>query len=288
MIEINHQFLIEREDLNYPPHHTGMHLEEAFIKFWESNQTSNRKLIPVHWTAVYNYRHKEGFGPNTPNGTLRSNLKAYLKNLDPREKYFAVCTHDDAPTEELPPDTIVFAAGGNSKHINFPIPLTCGPHTQVSDDLRTIPISFVGSFTHPIRNAMAIALHGKPGVLISATEWQPKVPTERCDIFKQATQRSIFSLCPRGYGATSYRLYEAMQLGAIPVYISDRHMLPWSDEISWSEFSIIINPRQIAHLYEILMTIPGSKVRRMQENMIDKWEKYFSIDATCNNIIKRL
>ena len=45
MIEINPQFLIERDDPNYPPHHTGMHLEETFIKFWEANQTLNRKLI---------------------------------------------------------------------------------------------------------------------------------------------------------------------------------------------------------------------------------------------------
>ena len=32
---------------------------------------------------------------------------------------------------------------------------------------------------------------------------------------------SLFSLCPRGYGPTSFRLYESIQLGSIPVYIAE-------------------------------------------------------------------
>ena len=282
------EFLLNRLDPNYPPHHTGDHLEEAFIKFWESEGHDRRKLIPIHWTAVYNHRVKEGLGPGTPNGVLRDQLRSYLCDLDPSDKYFVVCTHDDAPAEELPPDTLVFSAGGNSSRMDVPIPLTCGPHEGPGDHLRTIPISFVGSLTHPIRHAMGRSLLGKSEVFLSALEWMPEVPENRVDLFKQVTQRSIFSLCPRGYGATSYRLYEAMQLGAIPIYVSDKHLLPWSDEIDWSEFCVIVNHSDIQHISQMTLDIPASKVRKMQEVLVNVWDRHFSIKATCHNIWRRV
>lgn len=284
----SNDFLLERLDPNYPPHHKGDHLEEKFLKFWESEGAGNRKLIPIHWTAVYNYRVKEGLGPGTPNGELRNKLKTYLKSLDPTEKYFVVCTHDDAPSEELPPNTVVFSAGGNSSRIDVPIPLTCGPHEGPGDNLRTIPISFVGSLTHPIRHIMGKELHGKHGVFLNATNWVPEVSTERADLFKQVTQRSIFSLCPRGYGATSYRLYEAMQLGAIPVYVSDKHLLPWSDEIDWSSFCVIIKPENIINIPQMTLGMEASKVRKMQDILQDVWQNYFSIESTCKHISKKI
>ena len=282
------EFLIDRLDPKYPPHHTGDHLEEAFINFWESEGRGNRKLIPVHWTAVYNHRIKEGLGNRTANGELRDRLKNYLRDLDPKDKYFVVCTHDDAPAEELPPDTLVFSAGGNSSRIDIPIPLTCGPHDGPGDYLRTIPISFVGSLTHPIRHAICSALQGKHGVFLNATEWTSAVPHDRVDLFKQVTQRSIFSLCPRGYGATSYRLYEAMQLGAIPIYVSDKHLLPWSDELDWAQFCVIVRPGDIQNIPQMTLGIPASKIKKMQETLAEVWEKYFTIEATCRHIARRV
>jgi len=286
--EKSHEFLLDRDDPNYPPHHTGDHLEEFFLKFWDAEGSGNRKLIPVHWTAVYNYRSSEGLGENTPNGKLRNSLKQYLNTLDPNDKYFVVCTHDDAPYERLPPNTVVFGAGGNSNRINVPIPLTCGTHGEPTDFLRMIPISFIGSLTHPLRHAMSQSLQGIQGVLINASEWTPTVDSSRVDLFKNITQRSIFSLCPRGYGATSYRLYESMQLGAIPVYLSDRHLLPWSDEIDWSTFSVVIKPEEFQNIMKMTLGRSASDVRKMQEVLSNIWDKHFSIKATSHHISKRV
>ncbi len=285
---ISKEFLLDRVDPCYPPHHAGDHLEEHFLKYWESEGHGHRKLIPVHWTAVYNHRVKEGLGPGTPNGILRNELKNYLNSLDKNEKYFLVATHDDAPAEDLPPDTLVFAAGGNSKKIDIPIPLTCGPHAIEEDPLKTIPVSFVGSLTHPVRHELLTNVHNKPGVFVQAFEWQPAIEEKKVDLFKKVTQRSIFSLCPRGYGATSYRLYEAMQLGAIPVYVSNKHLLPWSDELDWSEFCIVVNEKQIKDVLQLTLGLTNSKVKEMQNRLNGLWETHFSINATCNHISKRV
>jgi hypothetical protein len=288
LANLEKNFLLDRDDPNYPPHHTGDHLEEYFIKFWEAEGSGFRKLIPVHWTAVYNYKVKEGLGEHTPNGKLRKELQKYLSSLDPNENYFIVCSHDDAPSEMLPPNTKVFAAGGNSSKIDVEIPLTCAPHVHQEDCIRTIPISFVGSLTHPVRRIMAKELHQKPGVFMNASEWSPNVPPDSAELFKQITLRSIFSLCPRGYGTTSYRLYEAIQLGAIPIYVSDKHALPWKDELNWNEFCFIIKPSEIQNIHQIVLSSKGSKIRKIQDTLQETWEKYFSISATCKNIYKRV
>jgi len=151
-----------------------------------------------------------------------------------------------------------------------------------------IPISFIGSLTHPLRHAMSQSLQGIQGVLINASEWTPTVDSSRVDLFKNITQRSIFSLCPRGYGATSYRLYESMQLGAIPVYLSDRHLLPWSDEIDWSTFSVVIKPEEFQNIMKMTLGRSASDVRKMQEVLSNIWDKHFSIKATSHHISKRV
>lgn len=286
--EPKQEFLLPRGGFNYPPHHSGDHLEEAFVKFWLKEGTGDRKLIPIHWTAVYNHRVKEGLDPGSPNHILRQELKTYLRSLPREGKYFVVCTHDDAPSEELPPNTQVFAAGGNANKIDVPIPLTCGPHLEVLDPVRTIPMSFVGSVTHPIRQTLLMSVNGKPGVYLQVSEWQENISSEKSQTFKQITQNSMFSLCPRGYGATSYRLYEAMQLGSVPVYVSDKHLLPWNDELDWNSFCVILKPEQISDIFELTFGIGNKKLREMQTNLDEIWKKHFSIEASCKHILKRI
>ena len=43
--------------------------------------------------------------------------------------------------------------------------------------------------------------------------------TRKVEDWKQFIQDSEFHLCPRGYGPTSYRLYECLQSETIPIYV---------------------------------------------------------------------
>jgi hypothetical protein len=103
------------------------------------------------------------------------------------------------------------------------------------------------------------------------------------------TSRSLYSITPRGFGVTSFRLYEAMQLGTVPVYISDQHWLPWQDELNWNEFCVIIKPEQIADLYDILLeNLRYGEYRKMLDKIKEIYPKYFTLEAVCQNILKRL
>ena len=166
--------------------------------------------------------------------------------------------------------------------------MTSAAHKNVRDVIRTIPISFVGSVTHNIRYNLLHSLYQKPGVVISADNWSPNISNEKVDLFKRIAEQSIFSLCPRGYGATSYRLYEAMQLGSIPAYVSDKHLLPWSDELDWNSFCIVRNENQITQIYDELTNFSGSTAFEMQSKLLKVWKEYFSIEGSSVQIEKRV
>ncbi|KAJ1465033.1 hypothetical protein T484DRAFT_1866809, partial [Baffinella frigidus] len=40
-------------------------------------------------------------------------------------------------------------------------------------------------------------------------------------LFRDVTAASVFSLAPRGNGASSFRIFEALEHGSVPVYIYD-------------------------------------------------------------------
>jgi hypothetical protein len=67
--------------------------------------------------------------------------------------------------------------------------------------------------------------------------------------YAETMARSKFSLCPRGCGISSYRLFESMSLGVAPVIISDR----WRPigVIDWS-FALFIKERHISRIDDIV------------------------------------
>ncbi|MBO9514465.1 MAG: exostosin family protein [Variovorax sp.] len=90
--------------------------------------------------------------------------------------------------------------------------------------------------------------------------------------YARTCARSRFMLSPRGIGPSTYRLYEAMELGRCPVIIADDWVPP--PFIPWEEFSIRIREDQVHELPRILADAPyeamGLAARRAFENYIDK------------------
>ena len=82
----------------YPPYHTGLALEEYFFAYARGRGFA-REYIPVFWTAAYLSGQRRVIQPA-------------LLSLSPSLRYFTVCQHDQASQEVMPPDTLVFSAGG--------------------------------------------------------------------------------------------------------------------------------------------------------------------------------
>lgn len=267
----------------YPPYHKGNYLEEYFFNWWQTNKVdTDRNYIDVFWTNIY---------CNAANG-IRSqvNIQNELDTLDGAKKYFTINQHDDGPLETLPMNTLIFSAGGNQTKGNIiPIPLICSRLTNsFINESKTILCSFVGSLTHPIRNQLAHVWSNDSSFIFATQNWTQNIPEKNLTIFKTLTAKSKFTLCPRGYGKSSFRLYEAMQLGSVPVYVSDSHYLPWTDDLDWSEFCVIVNPNEINNLKNILMNYSDDKINKMVNRAQKLYENYFSLDGMCLQIAKRI
>jgi len=275
------KFIIEIDQPAYPPYHTGKYLEKYFIDFYFKNKKefddTGYQFLPICWTDIYLYRNN-----------LIPELQTTLNSLDKNKKYFTVSQHDDAPKEQLPPNTVKFSAGGNQPNC-VPIPLICSPIPNIKETNKDIFCSFVGSATHPVRMEMLRQLVNKEEYVLKPKHWSPSIEDKRKDLFLDITARSVFSLCPRGYGATSFRLYEAMQLGAIPVYIyTGEPYIPFSGIINWDDISVLIESKDIKNIDSIIKSVSKEKQNQMSLNIKNVYNKMFTLNGMCLNILKHL
>lgn len=102
--------------------------------------------------------------------------------------------------------------------------------------------SFVGTGrSHRCREQLFGLKH--PRALIERVDghvnWHPDSPgyTERRDFFADSLRRSAFVLCPRGRATSSFRFYEVMAAGRVPVVLADAWIPPVGIDVT--EFAII-------------------------------------------------
>ena len=82
-----------------------------------------------------------------------------------------------------------------------------------------------------------------------------------------------FALCPRGTGASTYRLFEAMQCGRAPVVISDGWARPPGPD--WDSFAIFVAERHIDDLPRILRSREGEWEERGAKAQA-AWRAFYS------------
>lgn len=263
----------------YPGYHKGPNLEEYFFEYYMKNRVAfdatGYTLIPIWWTSAY---------------LNHVNVQPYIDHLPKNNKYFCVCQHDDAVKEVLPPGTKVFAAGGNGGGIPIPLISSPIPKEYLTPNYRELKLAtFVGAITHPVRQRMYDALEGDIAIDFTITDWNFNIPKDNMLNFFETTKTSMFTLCPRGYGAQSFRTYEAIQLGSVPVYIHDDNLwLPFKDRIPWDDFCVIIHIDEIDMLPNILRKITNKEYTEMRRVGDLYYKNYFTLEAMSLTILEEL
>lgn len=247
----------------YPPNNCLI-FEEWFAQHY--NGSEDREYLPVFWTSFY-VNHKYG-----KDQRAMKDLQRFINSLDRSKKYFTVLQYDDGILNDVSRLDLKVFGSGNIK-TDFPIPLLTARHPYEFDVQRDIFANFVGSITHPIRSQLLyeVKRHGYfTGGNMDIEQY--------CRILA----RSVFTLAPRGYGVTSFRICEALQFGSIPVYISDQFLIPYND--NFEEYGVLIDAKDVSRVHEILSQIPESEIKRKQEVGKKIYNEKFSFEG-CKNVI---
>lgn len=111
-------------------------------------------------------------------------------------------------------------------------------------------------------------------------------PLERAPFFLEyadAMANARFSLCPRGVGAGSIRLFESMKMSRACVIISDA----WqpNDGVDWESFSIRVREAEVHRLPEILEQ-HADRAAQMGLCARVEWEKWFSEKVRFHRVVE--
>ncbi|CAA3012372.1 Hypothetical predicted protein [Olea europaea subsp. europaea] len=85
--------------------------------------------------------------------------------------------------------------------------------------------------------------------------------------YQELMKNSKYCLCPSGFEVASPRIVEAIYAECVPVLISQDYILPFSDVLDWTKFSIQISVGELPNLKRILMGINDDKYRRIHESL---------------------
>jgi hypothetical protein len=195
-------------------------------------------------------------------------LLAIFRWLLPDFLYVTVTQNDDGlegreSTFPIPPNIFVLSQGGKG---HIPILLFRGvlnPRNSSRTRHFEFDTVFLGSIDR-IRPARARLFNDVNRVFPNTS-----LVSRRVSNWMEVYARSKTVLCPRGFGRTSYRLGEVLQMGLIPIYIySDFPWLPYYDSINWSTIGYS------AKVDEVVMTLTRVKanltierVWRMQQRI---------------------
>ena len=94
---------------------------------------------------------------------------------------------------------------------------------------------------------------------------------------------SYASLCPRGYGRTSYHLVETLQQGLVPIHLySDVPWVPYAD--LYNEVGFSTNLQGLPRLLERLKAQSPEMWARMETRAIELRESHYTMQGIMDQI----
>lgn len=152
--------------------------------------------------------------------------------------------------------------------------------------------SFMGSMSHPVRREVMKLSH--PTAIVEDTSKfnffqdtddqlaQQRVHNQK-KRYREITERSKFVLCPRGAGTSSFRLFETLALGRVPVILSDDWSpVPGPD---WDECAIFVPEAKISELPHLLEE-RESEFETLSANARAAWNTWFAPEVRFHVLVE--
>ena len=103
---------------------------------------------------------------------------------------------------------------------------------------------------------------------------------------------SDYTLCVRGVGNFSYRLYETLSCGRIPVFVDTDCLLPFDSVIDWKKYCVYIDQEDIPRIGEKVAefheSLSPQEFEQLQRDCRKLWEDYISPEGFFRNFHRHL
>lgn len=163
-------------------------------------------------------------------------------------------------------------------------------------ELKTKPVadrqllySFVGAAQNAsVRTSLMTLAHPRGKCIdtsaVATTVWDdPEQKRTFVDEYASILADTKFALCPRGRGASSMRLFEAMRVGCVPVILSDAWVPPTGPD--WPAFSVRVNEADVATLPRTLEQLEAT-VETKSGSARRAWADWFSDEVTFHRLVE--
>jgi hypothetical protein len=101
--------------------------------------------------------------------------------------------------------------------------------------------------------------------------------------YRENMLQSDLALCVKGDGNFSYRFYEALSLGCIPLLIDTDCVLPFAEKINYDSFMLRVSFQDIAGLAQRVEEwwdgLTDDKFVEMQKKAREAYERYLAVPA---------
>jgi len=222
------------QPFKYPAHNDDFGVEQDFFAYLERHPElltddpaeADWHYLPVYWTR---WHLNHDYGKQGREELGRAIASAMLDD----GRTFTICQYDEGPGVETG-RTVTFLASRRTPD-GLDIPLLSKPHRPpLLPRWKRWTASFAGRLTtHPIRQQMAEVLQGRRDVQILEGDRGGR-------FFAAQLASSRLALAPRGHGGSSFRFYEAMQLGVPPVLIGEPDTRPFPRFVDWGRISFYL------------------------------------------------
>lgn len=222
------------------------------------------------------------------------------------KKTVAVFNDDWYPEEIIKPeDGYIFLTSTQRSRIQpneYSYPAFCGDYYSDEENSRSLfsmnhyAVSFCGAITHHIRQEAVDSLSKSKDIqtnfMVRSGFYAQEIPckVEAKKQYLENIRSSAFNLCMRGGGNFSYRLYEIMMMGRIPVVVDTDQFFPFESILDYNEFCVMVDYTEVEHIGEKIKEWIGNKSKseivNIQNTNRKIWEEYMSPHGWVKNFYR--
>lgn len=273
----------------WPNHNEDYGVEQDFYAWLidsdlltDNPRKADWHYLPIWWNRYYLNSFMNNTDEDANERYKQALIGATRRAIIKLRRTFTVCEYDPFVMQPwLPLDGVTVFTGSRRHTWGIDIPLLSTPHVApepLAD--KQYLASFTGHLgTHALRQCMDTELSGRDDIHIEHGN-------QGENYFVRMMLDSHVALAPRGDGGASFRFYEAMQLGVVPLMISDMDTRPFQRWLDWDGCTLYRD--NCDGLYQFMNDIGHSELDAMGRRAQTMYNDHLAYGRWCQYVMREL